>query len=99
MLTTAQTVQPPTATDRLKAGEYVGYALGDTASNFFCQSFNIFLTYYYVDVWGIPATALANFTGAFVGMACQDLAGTARSADFDFFEYSERPFRVNPFCP
>ncbi|HUR58114.1 MAG TPA: MFS transporter [Opitutaceae bacterium] len=44
--------------DGLKAREYVGYALGDTASNFFFQTFNIFLTYYYVDVWGIPATAL-----------------------------------------
>src|SRR5574339_385533 len=44
--------------DRLKTSEYVGYALGDTASNFFFQTFNIFLTYYYVDVWGIPATAL-----------------------------------------
>ena len=48
----------PTATDGLKTREYVGYALGDTASNFFFQTFNIFLTYYYVDVWGIPATAL-----------------------------------------
>jgi len=38
--------------------EYIGYALGDTASNFFFQTFNIFLTYYYVDVWGISATAL-----------------------------------------
>jgi len=38
-----------------------------------------------------------NFTGAFVGMACQDMAGTARPADFDFFEYQERPFRANPF--
>ena len=46
------------ASERLKVSEYVGYALGDTASNFFFQSFNIFLTYYYVDVWGIPATAL-----------------------------------------
>ena len=54
---------PPTQTtladgERLKRSEYVGYALGDTASNFFFQTFNIFLTYYYVDVWGIPATAL-----------------------------------------
>jgi xylan 1,4-beta-xylosidase len=38
-----------------------------------------------------------NFTGAFVGMACQDLAGTRRPADFDFFEYVERPFRAEPF--
>lgn len=44
--------------DRLKTREYVGYALGDTASNFFFQTFNIFLTYYYIDVWGIPAAAL-----------------------------------------
>src|SRR5437762_6272663 len=44
--------------DRLKPIEYIGYALGDTASGFFLQTFNIFLTYYYVDVWGIPATAL-----------------------------------------
>ncbi len=44
--------------ERLNPGEYIGYALGDTASGFFFQTFNIFLTYYYVDVWGIPATAL-----------------------------------------
>jgi xylan 1,4-beta-xylosidase len=37
-----------------------------------------------------------NFTGAFVGMACQDLAGTARPADFDFFDYRERSYRENP---
>jgi GPH family glycoside/pentoside/hexuronide:cation symporter len=52
------TFQPSADGDRLKAREYMGYALGDTASNFFFQTFNIFLTYYYVDVWGIPATAL-----------------------------------------
>ncbi len=28
-----------------------------------------------------------NFTGAFVGIACQDLSGQQRSADFHFFEY------------
>src|SRR3954465_3923823 len=49
---------PAHGDDRLKTSEYIGYALGDTASNFFFQTFNIFLTYYYVDVWGIPATAL-----------------------------------------
>jgi xylan 1,4-beta-xylosidase len=31
-----------------------------------------------------------NFTGAFVGMCCQDLAGTRRIADFDYFEYRDR---------
>ena len=42
------------------------------------------------------APGLANFTGAFVGMACQDMAGTAMPADFDFFEYVERDYRPNP---
>jgi xylan 1,4-beta-xylosidase len=37
-----------------------------------------------------------NFTGAFVGMACQDLSGTARAADFDYFEYVEREFIADP---
>ena len=41
------------------------------------------------------APGLPNFTGAFVGMACQDLAGTARPADFDWFEYRERPYVVD----
>jgi len=49
---------PDKSDERLKKSEYLGYALGDTASNFFFQTFNIFLTYYYIDVWGIPATAL-----------------------------------------
>ena len=35
-----------------------------------------------------------NFTGAFVGMAAQDLAGTGLAADFDYFEYRERDYRV-----
>jgi xylan 1,4-beta-xylosidase len=43
------------------------------------------------------APGLPNFTGAFVGMACQDTAGTLRAADFGFFEYRERGFRANPF--
>jgi xylan 1,4-beta-xylosidase len=30
-----------------------------------------------------------GFTGNFVGMACQDLAGTRLHADFDWFEYRE----------
>ncbi len=39
-----------------------------------------------------------NFTGAFVGMACQDMSGQQRHADFDYFEYREREFRVSPFA-
>jgi GPH family glycoside/pentoside/hexuronide:cation symporter len=49
---------PPAGGDRLKAGEYIGYALGDTASNLFFKTFTIFLPSYYVDVWGIPNKAL-----------------------------------------
>ena len=39
-----------------------------------------------------------NFTGAFVGIACQDMAGTALHADFDWFEYRERDFKADPFA-
>jgi xylan 1,4-beta-xylosidase len=38
------------------------------------------------------APGLPNFTGAFVGMACQDLSGGALPADFDWFEYRERKY-------
>jgi len=40
---------------RLSFLENVGFGLGDTASNFFFQTFNIFLLYYYTDVFGISA--------------------------------------------
>jgi xylan 1,4-beta-xylosidase len=42
------------------------------------------------------APGAPNFTGAFVGMACQDLAGTAMPADFDYFEYRERGYVADP---
>jgi xylan 1,4-beta-xylosidase len=32
----------------------------------------------------------ASFTGAFIGMACQDISGQGCVADFDYFEYVER---------
>ena len=38
------------------------------------------------------APGLPNFTGAFVGVACQDLSGAALPADFDWFEYRERQY-------
>ncbi|MDM7994697.1 MAG: glycoside hydrolase family 43 protein [Acidobacteriota bacterium] len=37
-----------------------------------------------------------NFTGAFVGMCCQDLAGGGRSADFDSFFYRDRAYVPDP---
>jgi len=39
-----------------------------------------------------------NFTGAFVGVCCQDLAGTCRPADFDYFVYRERDYCTDPFA-
>lgn len=42
------------------------------------------------------APGLPNFTGAFVGMCCQDMSGSGRPADFDYFEYRERPFHAEP---
>jgi xylan 1,4-beta-xylosidase len=36
---------------------------------------------------------LPNFTGAFVGVCCQDGGGTGRTADFDYFEYSGRAYQ------
>jgi len=37
-----------------------------------------------------------NFTGAFVGVCCQDTSGERRHADFDYFEYRERALVVDP---
>ena len=31
-----------------------------------------------------------GFTGMFVGLACQDLSGKRKHADFDYFIYEER---------
>jgi xylan 1,4-beta-xylosidase len=42
------------------------------------------------------APTLPNFTGAFVGVCCQDGAGTARPADFDYFEYRPREYQPRP---
>ena len=50
----------PPAPERLSTREYVGYALGDTASNLFFQTFGIFLTYFYTDVWGIAPAAVST---------------------------------------
>jgi glycoside/pentoside/hexuronide:cation symporter, GPH family len=50
--------QPANKNDRLPISEYVGYALGDTASNFFFQTFNIFLSFYYMDIWGISEATM-----------------------------------------
>jgi glycoside/pentoside/hexuronide:cation symporter, GPH family len=45
---------------KLTLKEKVGYSLGDTASNLFFQTFILFLLYFYTDVFGIPASAVAT---------------------------------------
>jgi GPH family glycoside/pentoside/hexuronide:cation symporter len=44
----------------LKFREKLGYGLGDTASNFFFATFNIFLLYYYTDIFGLSAAAVGT---------------------------------------
>ncbi len=48
------------STEKLSFTEKVGYGLGDTASNFFFQVFNIFLLYYYTDVFGLSPAAVGT---------------------------------------
>ena len=46
----------------LSLTEKVGYGVGDMASNFYMGVINVFLLYYYTDVWGIsPASAAFMF--------------------------------------
>ena len=46
----------------LSMTEKVGYGVGDMASNFYMGVINVFLLYYYTDVWGIsPASAAFMF--------------------------------------
>jgi len=40
------------------------------------------------------APGTPNFTGAFVGVACQDMAGTKLPADVAWFEYRERDYQA-----
>jgi xylan 1,4-beta-xylosidase len=70
---------------------YFGYGLGGGAWQWLPQQFDASILSDEATTPGLP-----NFTGAFVGMACQDMAGTARHADFDWFEYRERAFVADP---
>jgi len=64
-----------------------GYRLDDGPWQWLAQRFDASILSDEASAPGQP-----NFTGAFVGMACQDMAGTALHADFDYFEYRERPY-------
>lgn len=52
---------PPSA--RLSFKEKFAYGLGDTASNFYFQAFNLFLAYYYIDVMGLGSKAAGTLIG------------------------------------
>ena len=53
-------MQVKSNTSPLSFVEKVGYGVGDMASNFYMGFFNIFLLYYYLDVWGISPTGAAT---------------------------------------
>ena len=48
------------ATDRPGLLEKIGYGLGETASNLYFQFFNLFLFYYYTDVFGLNPAAIGT---------------------------------------
>jgi glycoside/pentoside/hexuronide:cation symporter, GPH family len=50
-------MQSETSSKKLSFAEKLAYGLGDTASKFFFQAFNIFLAYYYTDVVQIKNSA------------------------------------------
>ena len=64
-----------------------GYRIGGGAWNWLPEFFDASILSDEATAPGAP-----NFTGAFVGMACQDMSGTTRAADFDYFEYRERQY-------
>lgn len=49
-----------TNSQALSFKEKMGYGLGDGASNFFFQVFNLFLLYYYTDIFGLAPAAVGT---------------------------------------
>ena len=49
-----------TPTTLLTFKEKFAYGLGDTASNFYFQTFNLFLVYYYTDIFGLPSASVGT---------------------------------------
>jgi len=48
------------AAERLSFQEKLAYGLGDTASNFYFQFFNLFLVFYYTDIFGLAPRAVGT---------------------------------------
>ena len=51
---------PMANNERLSFVEKFAYGLGDTASNFYFQFFNLFLVYYYTDIFGLAPLAVGT---------------------------------------
>jgi len=66
------------------------YRIGGDAWNWLPELFDASILSDEATAPGAP-----NFTGAFVGVACQDVSGMAHPADFDYFEYREREYRCS----
>jgi len=49
-------ISAPAAAERLPFGRVLGYGIGDFGFNFYWFSLQLFLTYYYTDVMGLPAS-------------------------------------------
>ena len=70
---------------RLPIREKIGYGLGDAASNIFFQTVNMFLLFYYTDVFGLDAKVagtlfiLARFWDALIDPLIGALADRTRS--------------------
>ncbi|HEY0946065.1 MAG TPA: MFS transporter [Opitutaceae bacterium] len=60
MSTPAIAPAAPAVTTGLRFTEKLAYGLGDTASNFYFQAFNLFLFYYYTDIFGLSAAAVGT---------------------------------------
>ncbi|UZK65873.1 glycoside hydrolase family 43 protein [Sphingomonas sp. M1-B02] len=67
-----------------------GYRLGDGAWQWLSEQFDASILSDEASAPGLP-----NFTGAFIGMACQDMSGAGHPADFDWFDYRERPYAAD----
>ena len=70
---------------------YFGYRVGNGPLVWLPEQFDASILSDEATAPGIP-----NFTGAFVGMACQDLSGSAKPADFDYIDYRPRAFVAEP---
>jgi len=54
--------QTMASAERLSFREKFAYGLGDTASNFFFQFFNLFVVFYYTDIFGLSAITVGTMT-------------------------------------